>query len=87
MSDYDQFNGFRLPPYHRLDLTARCRLQPGPFKSSELLFSLINVYNRANPYYAYFKVYQGESRYQMDVKSYQVSLFPLLPSISWRFSL
>jgi hypothetical protein len=87
MSDYDQFNGFRLPPYHRLDLTARCRLQPGVFNSSELLFSLINVYNRANPYYAYFKVYQGESRYQMDVKSYQVSLFPLLPSISWRFSL
>jgi len=85
MNDYDDFNGFRFPPYHRLDISASWHLKPRRLKESVINFSIINVYNRANPYYAYFKVYMGENQYNLDIRSYQVSLFPILPSVSWRF--
>lgn len=84
MNDYEGFNNFRLPPYHRLDLTANLILESGLFKESILNFSLINVYNRANPYFIFYKVYKGDSRYDIDIRASQVSLFPFMPSVSWR---
>jgi len=87
MNDYDQFNGFRLPAYHRLDVSANWHLKPRFFKESVLNFSIVNLYNRANPYFAYFRVYMDENRYHLSVKSYQISLFPIMPSVSWRFKI
>lgn len=87
MNDYDNFNGFRFPSYHRLDVAANWHLKSRIFKESVLNFSIINLYNRSNPYFAYYKVYMGENRYNLDVRSYQVSLFPIMPSISWRFKI
>lgn len=87
MNDYDGYNTFRLPSYHRLDVSADYTLRTRHFKESVLNFSIVNVYNRANPYYVYFKVYTGASEYNLDIRSKQVSLFPILPSISWRFKL
>ncbi|MFW5754011.1 MAG: TonB-dependent receptor [Marinilabiliaceae bacterium] len=84
MNDYEGFNNFRLPPYHRLDLTAMLTMKSDLFKESVLNFSLINVYNRANPYFIYYKVYQGDSRYDIDIRAAQVSLFPIMPSVSWQ---
>ncbi len=86
MNDYQTFNGFRLPAYHRLDVSANWHLKSRRLKSSVVNFSVINLYNRANPYFAYFKVYQDENRYNLNIQTYQVSLFPILPSVSWRFS-
>lgn len=85
MNDYEDFNAFRLPAYHRLDLSANLHLKSKVFKASVLNFSIVNAYNRANPYFAYFKVFMDENRYNLQIKSYQISLFPILPSISWRF--
>jgi len=85
MNDYNSYNGFRFPPYHRLDISANWHLKTKRFKESVLNFSIINVYNRSNPYYAYFKVYMGESQYDLDIKTLQISLFPILPSVSWKF--
>jgi len=87
MNDYEGYNSFRLPSYHRLDLSASLRLKPKHFKESVLNFSIINAYNRANPYYAFFKVLTGETRYEIKIKSMQVSLFPIMPSVSWRFKI
>jgi hypothetical protein len=48
-------------------------------------FSVYNAYNRHNPFFIYFQndgnVYSGT----LNVKAMQVSLFPLLPSVSWNF--
>ncbi len=85
MNDYDGYNNFRMPPYHRLDLSVNYHLKSDFFAESVLNFSLVNLYNRPNPYFLYFKVFQGSSRYDLDVQAAQVSLFPILPSISWRF--
>jgi outer membrane cobalamin receptor len=87
MNDYESFNAFRLPAYHRLDVSANWHLKSTFFKESVLNFSIVNLYNRANPYYASFKVFMGESQYDLSVKSYQISLFPIMPSVSWRFKL
>lgn len=86
MNDYDTFNGFRLPDFHRLDVSANWHLPTKRFKRSVINFSIINVYNRANPYFIRFKVYQENNRYNLDIRSKQVSLFPILPSISWQVS-
>lgn len=85
MNDYDGYNNFRLPPYHRLDLSASLRLKSSTFKESTLDFSVINVYNRANPYFVFYKVIPGVSNYDIDIRAAQVSLFPVMPSVSWKF--
>lgn len=85
MNDYTGYNNYRLPPYHRMDVSTNYRLFSRWFKESTLNFSIINIYNRANPYFIYFKIYQGDSRYDIDVSAAQVSLFPIMPSVSWRF--
>jgi hypothetical protein len=86
MNDYDTFNGFRMPDFHRLDVSANWHLTTKRFKRSVINFSIINVYNRANPYFVRFKVYQDRNRYNIEIRSKQVSLFPILPSISWQVS-
>ncbi|MEW6470484.1 MAG: TonB-dependent receptor [Bacteroidota bacterium] len=48
-------------------------------------FSVFNVYNRMNPYYIYFDTEGDFSTGSMSVKAYQVSLFPVLPSVTWNF--
>lgn len=85
MNDYDGYNNFRLPPYHRLDVSASLRLSSELFQESVVDFSITNVYNRANPYFVFFRVFQGESNYDITINAAQVSLFPVMPSISWRF--
>ncbi len=85
MNDYDGYNNFRLPAYHRLDLSASLKLSSKVFKESSLDFSIINVYNRANPYFIFYRVYKGDSNYDIEINAAQVSLFPVMPSLSWKF--
>lgn len=84
MNDYVGLNNFRMPPYHRLDWAVNYNLRSKNFKKSVLSFSVSNVYNRANPYFVFFTVYKGDSLYDIDIEAAQVSLFPILPSLSWR---
>ncbi len=84
MNDYAGLNNFRMPPYHRLDWAINYNITTKYFKKSTLSFSVSNVYNRANPYFIFFKIYKGDSLYDLDVEAAQVSLFPILPSLSWR---
>ncbi|SFF06356.1 TonB-dependent receptor [Thermophagus xiamenensis] len=85
MNDYDGFNNFRLPPYHRLDISTSFRLKSRTFKESVINFSIINVYNRANPYFLFYHVSKGNNNYDIDIKARQISLFPIMPSLSWKF--
>jgi hypothetical protein len=85
MNDYAGYNNFRLPAYHRLDVSASMKLDSDFFRESVLDFSIINVYNRANPYFVFYRVYQGDSNYDIDIRAAQVSLFPVMPSVSWKF--
>jgi hypothetical protein len=85
--DYgNSINNFRVPPYHRLDVAATLvGISTKKYKSS-WNFSVFNVYNRYNPYIIYF---DDQSQYEKGVykiQARQVSLFPILPSVTYNFS-
>jgi hypothetical protein len=85
VNDYTSVNSFRMPAYHRLDFSAtRTRKVSNKFESS-WNFSIYNVYNRANPYYVFFDAKGSLDDYYLSVKAKKVSLFPILPSVSWTF--
>ena len=83
VNDYAKVNSFRMPAYHRLDISVNYLLYKKERIESHLNFSVYNVYNRSNPYYIYFEAEGNLDAYELSVKPKQVSLFPILPSLSW----
>ena len=49
------------------------------------MFSVYNVYNRLNPYFIYFGNEGAVEEGTLDIQAYQISLFPILPSVTWNF--
>ena len=85
--EYSKLNEYRLFPYHRLDLSAIYtpkQKRPRRWKSS-WAFSIYNVYSRQNPYFLYVDS-RGNVGQGVEVTVKQVSLFPILPSITYNFS-
>jgi hypothetical protein len=89
---YQNRNNFRLPAYHRLDAGLIWRFFP-KWGESDLTFSIVNAYDRRNVFFIFlepvFRQQQGNSGNLIDiptgVKAKQVSLFPILPAITWNF--
>lgn len=81
---YEERNNVRMPAYHRLDVSAIYKKSTSLFGhpyDSEWAFSLYNVYNRQNPYFIYFQVDVNTDTPQ----ARQVSLLPIIPSVSYNF--
>jgi hypothetical protein len=78
VTDYGDKNGFRMAPYHRLDLGIQFHKQKKKYERIWEI-SIYNVYNRKNPFY-YFYEYDVKSNEQV-LK--QISLFPIIPSFSY----
>ena len=85
VNQYGDVNMFRMPPYHRLDLSLSRKIMISKRWPSELNFSVYNVYNRANPYFIYFEADGDLETYSLEIKARVVSLFPVIPSVSWSF--
>jgi len=85
VNDYTSVNSFRMPAYHRLDLSLTHTRKVRDNYESTWNFSIYNVYNRSNPYYIFFEAKGNLDDYELSVKAKKVSLFPILPSISWTF--
>ncbi|WP_089318281.1 TonB-dependent receptor [Pontibacter ummariensis] len=82
---YEERNGFRLPPTHRLDLGAVLKLK-SRHGEADLTFGVYNVYNRRNPYFVYIDHVKDEESSQITgFQAKQVSLFPVVPSITYNF--
>ncbi|MBK7872397.1 MAG: TonB-dependent receptor [Saprospiraceae bacterium] len=89
---YEDRNNYRLPPYHRLDLGLVWRFFP-KWGESDITFNVINAYDRRNTFFIYFepefedrKDAQGNAiEIPNRIAAKQVSLFPVLPSITWNF--
>ncbi len=86
--EYSKLNNYSLPPYHRLDLAAIYTPKAGSTKKlkGSWTFSIYNVYSRQNPYLVYLDVngaIGGANGVELKVK--QVSIFPILPSITYNF--
>lgn len=85
--EYSNINQYRLAPYHRLDLSATLTPAPKPGRKMQgyWVFSIYNVYSRANPYFIYFSQEGSPYNGTLKVQAKQVSLFPILPSVTWNF--
>ena len=85
INQYGKVNDFRMPSNHRLDISMMRKLKTMGRLSSELAFSIYNVYNRANPYYIYYEIDGDIEKYSLEIKAVKVCLLPIIPSISWNF--
>ena len=76
-----------MPAYHRADIGATHTPRPkkGRERKGQWVFSVYNLYNRQNPYFIYFGNEGDVTEGTLDIQAYQVSLFPILPSVTWNF--
>lgn len=85
--EYSKVNQYRLDAYHRADLSATLtpRHKPGARLQQSWVFSIYNIYSHLNPYFIYFD--QTGSPYDgtLQVEARQVSLFPIIPAVTWNF--
>jgi hypothetical protein len=85
--EYSRINQYRVPAYHRLDLSAILTPKKNAIRKwkTEWVFSVYNAYSRQNPYFIYFD--QRGSPYDgtLQVQAKQVSIFPIIPSVTWNF--
>ncbi|HQU55077.1 MAG TPA: hypothetical protein PK643_18710, partial [Saprospiraceae bacterium] len=48
-------------------------------------FSVYNVYNHRNPYFTYTNIDTNLATGEAQAKAYKVSIFPVIPSVTWNF--
>lgn len=82
---YPDRNSYRLSAYHRADLGLVWKMRPR-HGESDLTFSIYNVYNRRNPYFIYYDEVRDEVTDRVTgFKAKQVSLFPVIPAVTYNF--
>ncbi|MDA3953062.1 MAG: TonB-dependent receptor [Bacteroidales bacterium] len=82
---YSDRNSYRMPDYHRMDLsiTLKGKEKPNKRLNSELNISVYNVYNRHNAWMIYF----GQDEVDPTITTAEkVYVFPIIPSITWNFN-
>jgi hypothetical protein len=82
--DFSGRNNNRLRSYNRLDFSASYRKARHFFHwkyQSEWVFGAYNVYSRRNPYFVYLSTDATTKK----PKAVQVSLLPIVPSVSYNF--
>ena len=89
--DYGNRNNFRYPAYTRFDLGVVCKFFPR-WGESDLTLSVYNASDRRNPYFIYIEpdvqtitVGNTQTQFLKGLQPKQVSLFPVLPSVTWNF--
>jgi outer membrane receptor protein involved in Fe transport len=85
--EYSRINEYRLPAYHRLDVSAVLtpKKNEGRKWKSEWVFSIYNTYSRQNPYFIYFDQSGSALNGSLAIQAKQVSLFPIIPAVTWNF--
>jgi TonB dependent receptor/TonB-dependent Receptor Plug Domain len=85
--EYSKLNQYRMKAYHRLDLSATYTPVPKKKRSvtSYWVFSVYNAYSRLNPYFIYFDQDGSAANGDLKVEAKQVSLFPVIPAVTWNF--
>lgn len=85
--EYSRINEYRLPSYHRLDLAAILTPKKNLHRKwkTEWVFSIYNAYSRQNPYFVYFDQTGSPLQGTLEIQAKQVSLFPIIPAVTWNF--
>jgi len=89
ITEFSDRNGYRMPPYHRLDLAVNWTIKKSKRFETGLNFSIYNVYNRKNPFFIFLETHTDidpeSTNFTINSKAYQMSLFPIIPSVMWWF--
>ena len=88
LSYIDQRNNYRKPSYHRLDLGINFHKKK-KHGTRTWNISVYNIYNRNNPFFIYpdYKdIYLSNGAYRSEKVLKQVSIFPIIPSITYIYS-
>ena len=81
---YPNRNTYQLIPYHRLDLGAVYKI--GTRRNQDLTLSIYNAYNRRNAYFVFFDTVKDKATDRTTgFRAQQVSLFPVIPSLTYNF--
>ncbi len=78
----DSRNNYRMPSYHRLDVGVNIHKEKR-WGEATWSFGIYNAYNRKNPFYLEYGYLKNSTNDNKVLK--QISLFPILPSISYSF--
>lgn len=84
-------NGYRLPAFHRLDLSATLNPRKNANRKwkGQWVFSVYNAYNRQNPFTIYTRSKQDEDGNILgdgsEKEARLIYLFPILPSVTYNF--
>ncbi len=84
---YGPRNSARYQDYHRMDLAANFTPRPNSTKKfkSTWAFSIYNVYNRKNPFFINYDLDSDLATGRAKATAYKISLFPVIPSVTWNF--
>ena len=80
---YGERNGYRMAAFHHLDFSVNFGLADSDRHGFSL--GVYNAYNRKNPFFIYFEERFNPNAGIRQYRAKQVSLFPLLPWINYRF--
>jgi hypothetical protein len=81
---YPARNSYQLIPYHRLDLGVVYKI--GARLNQDLTLSIYNAYNRRNAYFVFFETQRDKiTGRTTGFAAKQVSLFPIIPSLTYNF--
>lgn len=87
IDEYGERNSYRLVPYNRADVSVTYNFpNKGKKWKSSLNFSVYNIYNRMNPYFIYLDTKTDLAHYSITTTAKQVSLFSILPSLTYNFN-
>ena len=81
---YSLRNSFRMPNFHRMDLGIVCKFWHR-WGTSDLTLSVYNAYDRRNPFFLYIDIINDDNGIPQAFSAKQVSLFPILPSLTYNF--
>ncbi|MFU1858106.1 TonB-dependent receptor [Sphingobacterium sp. NGMCC 1.201703] len=79
---YTERNGYRMPDYHRLDLSANYDPKQNKRFHSSWTIGIYNVYNRKNAYSIDFRENKANPN---QTEAYKIVLFGIIPSVTWNF--
>ncbi len=85
VNEYGDKNSFRMANYHRLDISCTYTKKRKGRLQSSWNFSVYNLYNRYNPYFIFYEATGNIAKGNYKVSAKQVSLFPIIPSVTWNF--
>lgn len=82
-----RINAYRTPSYHRADVSFTYTPKPESTKKykSSWVFGCYNIYSRLNPYFIYFDQSGSPQQGTQQIEAVQVSIFPIIPSVTWNF--